>query len=61
MGQAILRVPEDWIVDNEIVPLMGDVTDARPHERVDPVQAAPDSPRKRVVVQGSVVMLACTV
>jgi len=61
MGQAILRVPEDWIVDNEIVPLMGDVTDARPHERVDPVQAAPDSPRKRVIVQGSVVMGQLTI
>jgi hypothetical protein len=61
MGQAILRVPQDWIVDNQIVPLMGDVTDARSRERTDPAEGAADSPRKRVVVQGSVVMGQLTI
>jgi hypothetical protein len=54
MGQARLRVPQDWTVENEITPIMGDVSDARRMSESADVPVGSTS--KRVIVRGSVIM-----
>jgi predicted membrane protein len=61
MGQAILRVPSDWTVENQVTPVMGDVTDSRTHQWTEPgASDQPGSPR-RIVVRGAVIMGQLTI
>jgi predicted membrane protein len=52
MGQATLRVPEDWTVDNEVAPIMGNLSYQRRSMWAGPVQSS----SKRIIVSGSVMM-----
>jgi hypothetical protein len=56
MGGATLRVPPDWIVDVEAVPVMGAVNDRRNGRSDTPGAGASFGTASRLVITGNVVM-----
>jgi predicted membrane protein len=50
MGQASVRVPDDWIVDTRAVPALGNVHDIRPDQSGDAAG------RPHLVIRGAVTM-----
>jgi hypothetical protein len=59
MGGAVLRVPGDWVVDVQTVPIMGGVQRQPP---TDPASAPADgAARPRLIVRGLVVMGGLTI
>jgi hypothetical protein len=55
MGQVNLRVPNDWIVEQRLTPVMGNTEDYRRKSTAD-IPATADSEPKRIIVRGGVVM-----
>ena len=51
MGQATVRVPDDWIVDTRAVPALGGVRDTRPDQSSDGAAERP-----HLVLRGAVTM-----
>jgi hypothetical protein len=64
MGNVTLRVPDDWVVDTQAVPALGEVKDARTTSVNPAASDAPspaDTARTRLVLRGAVTMGAIVV